>query len=120
MEPPENVLRAIEAVGRGEQYVSPLLPAEFVNRLRGLGGGGRLEGDVIGDLSTREREIFTMAVRGFSNRDIARELCISLKTVDAHRRRINEKLSCHSPADLVRFAAVNGLLKEMGPHGPVA
>lgn len=119
-EAPGDLLTAIETVARGDRYISPLLPPSLAGRLRRQGRGGRIEGDVLGDLSAREREIFSMAVRGFSNRQIARELCISLKTVDAHRRRINEKLSCHSPADLVRFAAVNGLLKEMGLHGPAA
>jgi DNA-binding NarL/FixJ family response regulator len=119
-EPPTQVLQAIERVARGERYVSPLLPSGFVTRLGQTSRRGRIPEDVLGELSAREREIFGMVVRGFANRDIARELCISLKTVDAHRRRINEKLSCHSPADLVRFAAVNGLLKEMGLHGPAA
>jgi DNA-binding NarL/FixJ family response regulator len=119
-EPPDNVIQAIQGVARGERYVSPLLPTNLVGRLRRVGRGGRIDGDPLGELSAREREIFSMVVRGASNREIARELCISLKTVDAHRRRINEKLSCHCPADLVRYAAVNGLLKEMGLHAPAA
>jgi DNA-binding NarL/FixJ family response regulator len=48
-------------------------------------------------------------VRGFSNVGIAEELCISIKTVETHRTRINRKLSAHGTADLIRYAAQHGL-----------
>ena len=45
------------------------------------------------------------------SRDIADALCISLKTVETHRTHINRKLGVHSPAELIRLAAIQGLLK---------
>ena len=48
-----------------------------------------------------------MVVRGFSTKAVAQELCISAKTVETHRAHINEKLSAHCTADLVRYAFRN-------------
>jgi DNA-binding NarL/FixJ family response regulator len=114
-EPLEQLLHGMRCVVRGETYLSPAL------RSRGLSlpGEGRrrrvqIEGDPLGVLSEREREVFDLIVRGFKSAAIARELCIARKTVDTHRSRINQKLGCHSTADLIRLAATNGLLREGG------
>jgi DNA-binding NarL/FixJ family response regulator len=100
---PDTILGAIRLVSRGERYVSP--------RVRGaldrVGGSGPL-----GELSTREREVFDLAVNGFSNEKIGRTLCISIKTVQTHRAKINQKLGVHSTGELVRFAALRGLIAE--------
>jgi DNA-binding CsgD family transcriptional regulator len=60
-------------------------------------------------LSHREREIFDLVVRGRSGPDIARALSISVKTVESHRYKIHRKLGVRSVAQLIRFAALNGL-----------
>ena len=64
----------------------------------------------IDQLSRREREIFGRIIQGLSSRDIAQTMCISLKTVETHRSHINRKLGVHSPAELIRLAALKGLL----------
>ena len=61
-------------------------------------------------LSPREREVFCRIIQGDSTRAIARALCISLKTVETHRLHINRKLGVHSPGELIRFAALSGLM----------
>jgi DNA-binding CsgD family transcriptional regulator len=66
--------------------------------------------DVLDVLSPREREVLELVLKGWRNREIGRELCVSIKTVDTHRTRINRKLGCRSAGDLIRFAAANGLL----------
>lgn len=65
---------------------------------------------VLAAISDRERDVFELAVRGLRNREIARELCISIKTVGTHRLHINRKLGCSSTGELIYFAATNGLL----------
>jgi DNA-binding CsgD family transcriptional regulator len=50
-------------------------------------------------------------VRGFSNQRTAKELCISVKTVETHRTHIHHKLGVHSVAQLIRFAALHGFLR---------
>jgi DNA-binding NarL/FixJ family response regulator len=105
-DPPERLLDAIRAVGRGQRALSPGLEP-FAD----LAADGAEPGDLLGVLSRREREVFALIVQGLSTKRIARELCISTKTVDTHRQRIYEKLGCHSAADVVRFAAMNDLLR---------
>lgn len=61
-------------------------------------------------LSARERDVFRLIVGGLTSEDIARQLCISVKTVRTHRDRIMSKLDVHSAVQLVRFAVANDLL----------
>lgn len=107
-QPIDEIKTAINRVGRGEQYVAPTFDSDVVDQARAYrraGGTGPLA-----VLSVREREIFDLIVAGFSNQRMARELCISVKTVDTHRTRINRKLELHSTAEIVRFAALHGLI----------
>ena len=94
---------AIRTVCAGDTYVAP--------RLAGL---RRRRSDRVASplaaLSPREREVFSLAVRGFSNEGIANELAISVKTVETHRAHVNQKLEVHSSADLVRYAVRHGLV----------
>jgi two-component system response regulator NreC len=108
-QPREELLEALRAVSRGERYV----PRSFSTSLLDVHrrAAGREEGP-LACLSPREREIFGLLVRGLSNRSIARELCISVKTVETHRTHIHEKLGVHSIAQLIHFAAVNGAIEQ--------
>jgi DNA-binding NarL/FixJ family response regulator len=101
------VLEAIRSVGRGDKYLPPGVVLSHVEeRLRSVSeSGGPLH-----SLSNREREVFALLVRGLSNQGVASELCISIKTVETHRAHIHRKLRVHSIAELVRFAALNGLI----------
>jgi DNA-binding NarL/FixJ family response regulator len=62
-------------------------------------------------LSKREREIFFMLAKGVPNRDIAKDLFISSRTVETHRARILKKLSLGSTPEITRFAIKHGLMK---------
>jgi DNA-binding NarL/FixJ family response regulator len=61
-------------------------------------------------LSSREREIFDLIVRGHTNAAMAKQLFISVKTVETHRTRIMRKLDVHNVGELIRLAARHGLL----------
>ena len=61
-------------------------------------------------LSTREREVFRLAAECLLTREIARELCISRKTVDTHLYRIHRKLGLRTSAELVRLASSLGMV----------
>ncbi|HMF40418.1 MAG TPA: response regulator [Polyangia bacterium] len=101
------LLEALRVVSRGARYLAPaLVPrlAKFEERRRG-------PGDVLGVLSTRERQIFLLAAECMIARDIAAKLGIARKTVDTHLNRINKKLSLRNMAELVRLAASLGLLQ---------
>jgi DNA-binding NarL/FixJ family response regulator len=113
-QPVEALLDAIHTVARGETYLAPTLPRSLLDlhRTRKEGGKQGNGGGLIELLSPREREIFDLILRGFSNESMAQELCISVKTVETHRAHINRKLRVHSTADLMRFAVLHGLFFE--------
>ena len=108
-QPAAAVIGGLKTVARGERYLAPELPASLLSngRSRRKGGPGQLDG-----LSNREREIFDLVVRGYSNAAISEELSISVKTVETHRANINRKLAVHSSTQLLRFAALRGLVSE--------
>jgi two-component system response regulator NreC len=104
-----ELLQAVRAVGQGRSYLSPTLDKAVVDeklRLRDRRGSPA----AVGLLSPREREIFDLLVRGFSNDAIGSQLFISPKTVETHRSHIMTKLRLHSIAEMVRYAATHGLL----------
>jgi DNA-binding NarL/FixJ family response regulator len=102
------LFEALASVARGEQYIDPLL-AEQSRPTDGVADAG-----VLAALSKREREIFRLAAHGLANGDIAGELCISRKTVETHRYRIQRRFGLRTPNDLIRFAARQGLIQR--PH----
>jgi DNA-binding NarL/FixJ family response regulator len=105
-EGPDALIRALRMVARGERYLAP----ELATRLAAYETRGRQANDVLAVLSEREREIFRMAAECLLTREIARELCISRKTVDTHLYRIHRKLGVRTAAELVRLAANMGML----------
>jgi DNA-binding NarL/FixJ family response regulator len=107
-QPLSEIIEAMRLAASGERYLAPKLGTPPVPRLRN-GSSERAEPG-IDQLSRREREIFGRIIQGLSSRDIAQSLCISLKTVETHRSHINRKLGVHSPAELIRLAALKGLL----------
>jgi pSer/pThr/pTyr-binding forkhead associated (FHA) protein len=64
-------------------------------------------------LSPRERTVFPLLARGLSQREIAAQCSVSVKTVETYRTRISHKLGLHSRADLIRFALETGVLRPM-------
>ena len=62
------------------------------------------------DLSPREIEVLLFLVRGYTNKEIASELVISVRTVESHRAHIIQKTGVNTRAALVRFAEENDLL----------
>jgi two-component system response regulator NreC len=106
---PDEILRGIEAVASGRRYVSAAFgarAAELVAHVEDVGESN----DPLASLSRREREVCDLVLRGLSNQAVAEALCISIKTVETHRARINQKLGVHSTGQLIRLAAMQGLL----------
>jgi DNA-binding NarL/FixJ family response regulator len=110
-----DLLVAIRTVADGRPYVAPEVAAKLPSpsareRATGIKGSRGLE-----SLSRREREVFQQAVEGYGTAEIARRLCISPKTVEAHRTNMNRKLAVRTTADLVRFAVAHGIV--VAPRG---
>jgi two-component system, NarL family, response regulator NreC len=99
----KDLVAAVEAVARGEGYLSPAISDAVLSDYR------KHVSDPIDLLTSREREVLQMIAEGETNKEIATILKLSVYTVDAHRGRIMEKLNLHSTPELVRFAMRNGL-----------
>ncbi|HWE31141.1 MAG TPA: response regulator transcription factor [Polyangia bacterium] len=104
--------QAVDAVLSGRRWLSPLVDAAAVDRFLSQRRGGVVAGGPLAPLSQREREVFDLMIRGYSCPEIGRQLFISPRTADTHRSHIFEKLSVHSTAELVRFAARFGLIAQ--------
>jgi two-component system response regulator NreC len=109
-QPPDQITQALHRVADGKFYV----PDEFAHLLATAGSPApapRGDGQqAFSDLSRREREVFDLILRGYTNQRIARTLFISIKTVETHRSHINRKLHVHSTGELIRMSALSGLL----------
>ena len=106
---PEELIMAIQAVSRGEKFFSPMVSTKIVDELLKTGISGHDEPSHP-SLTCREREVLQLIAEGHTNREIAEILFVSVRTVDAHRSHIMEKLDLHSAADLTRYAIQKGII----------
>ena len=104
---------AIRSVCRGEVFIYPsftrVLLQDLMPKQPEDAQSQRSNYDL---LSPREKEVFRLLVLGHTNRQIADQLLLSVKTVATYRARLMEKLALKSRAALVRYALLNGLLGE--------
>ncbi|XID92730.1 response regulator [Paenibacillaceae bacterium WGS1546] len=107
--PHEEMIGAIRHVAAGDAYLHPTatkrLMGEYLDKLKHGGDYGTYE-----SLSEREREILAKVAQGYSNKEIAEQLIISVKTVESHKSNLMEKLNLKTRPDLVKFAMKKGLL----------
>ena len=108
---PTELTLGIEAVFDGRSYLSPKVAGGLVAKMRRgepiqMNGTSRMS-----SLTVREREVFQLLALGKSNKDVARELHISLGTAKKHRENLQRKLDCHSTAELARLAIREGLMQ---------
>jgi DNA-binding NarL/FixJ family response regulator len=100
--PSRDLLQAMDAVAMGKRYVS----ASIAEQLEADG----TQAPGFAKLSPRELEILRMMAQGSSSGEIAKLLCISTKTLDTHRSNMYRKLAVRNAVDLMRYAALNGIL----------
>jgi DNA-binding NarL/FixJ family response regulator len=105
--PVADVLEAVRAVVRGGSFFSPPVAKEIVEQMR---TPGRSSGP-FAVLSAREREILHLIADGLSAKEIATQLSISTKTVEAHRTNLMRKLGVRKATELVRYALRHGLVE---------
>lgn len=98
----EKILTAIRQILRGEIYVSDRMRTRMLERL--VDNRADSSESPLACLSDRELEVLRLIGEGLSTGDIARDLHRSVKTIEAHRANIKEKLDLKNAAELVRFA----------------
>jgi DNA-binding NarL/FixJ family response regulator len=107
----DELLRAIEIIQNGELYLSRSLPrAEILDSLERKSSKSPL--DDIDRLTGREREVLQLVAEGNTNRQIAKVLGISIKTVEKHRFSLMDKLNVRDITALVRFAVSRGVIRD--------
>jgi len=105
-----DLLKAIREVQRGKAFFSPSIAKRFRGRCRETFSTGQ-HGRRAGELTSREAEVLQLIAEGFSNKQIAGELSISIKTVEKHRQQVMNKLHIHDVAGLTRFALSKGMVE---------
>lgn len=101
----EELIAAIRAVSRGDMYIHPAVTRLLVQDLRPAVGSKRA---ALASITPREREVMDYLVRGFTNRQIAETLSISVRTVEGHRANLFDKLGLRNRVELVEFAEKYG------------
>lgn len=102
-QPIEEILAAIRQVLGGIGYLPPRVSRDAINSEL-----MRARCHALAQLTSRERDVFELMIRGFGNSDIAAHLNITLRTVETHRQRLQRKLCAHSIAQIQRIGAVHG------------
>ena len=100
----EELIRAITTVSTGDTYLSE----EASRKLIAYASSSKKQNDI--PLTKREIEVIKLVSTGLTNQQIGKQLSISHRTVDTHRRNIMEKLDLHNAAALTNYAAKKGLL----------
>jgi len=108
--PHDELISAIGTVAQGNAYLYPTATKRLMNEyLVKVKEGGEAAGPYE-SLSEREKEILGWIARGYSNKEIADNLIISVKTVESHKSNLMEKLGLKTRPELIKFALKKGLL----------
>ena len=101
----KELLQALDAVGRGKQYlcasITSIMTRALVSQRQGQSQAPLL--------SDRERQVLNLVATGINSQQIASRLGIATSTVDVHRRNIMRKLDLHNAVDLTRYVIANGM-----------
>lgn len=100
---------ALRAIALGQVYLSPVISRQVVDRYL---GGASAGSDI---LTRRQREVLQLIGEGKSTKEMAKLLHLSVKTIEAHRAQLMERLDIHDVAGLIRYAMRIGLIPPEGP-----
>jgi DNA-binding NarL/FixJ family response regulator len=107
---PTELIRAIRDVASGKNYLDPALTSKvfggYASRL------SHLRGESKASLTERESEVLRYIALGYSNKEIAAKMQVSVKTIEAHKANALRKMDMHSRIDIVRFAILQGWMEE--------
>ena len=105
----DDLLRAVRAVAAGGVYLDPSIAGHaFMDPSASARGTGL---DEVGEaLSPRETEVLRLIAQGFSNKEIARCIDVSVKSIETYKARAAEKLGLRTRAEIIRYGAARGWL----------
>jgi DNA-binding NarL/FixJ family response regulator len=103
---PDELALAIGTAMRGDTYVDSRVATKLSDYVRRVGNAS----NPLDLLTPRQREVLQLVVQGYSTKEIAKTLDVSIKTVEAHRSQLMENLGIEDVTGLVRFAIRHGLI----------
>lgn len=108
--PPQELLHAIRAVAAGGKYLDPAIAGRVMGSYSGPVRGEPAA--TLRELSPREEEVLRFIALGHSNKEIANQLDLSVKTVEVHKANAMKKLGMQSRIDIVRYSVLRGWLEQ--------
>ncbi len=105
-----DLITALRAINKGELYLHHSITSEVVAGYLGKDKQASIE-DPYEKLTDREKQVLKLIAEGYTHKEIAEMLNISVKTVIAHQTNISEKLDIHSRSALIKFAIQRGIIK---------
>ena len=105
-----DLIQAIRSVYNGGKWIDSSFADILMSSYLGVPARGEPEGDEY-PLTKREKEVCSYLANGYTNSEIGEILYISVRTVEAHRARIMNKLGLRNRADLVKYSIERGLLR---------
>jgi len=113
--PTSDLLRAIRSVNRGHFFVDRSLAGSILEDFLEKATRGSAKSGSLGSLlSPRECEVIVLLAQGYTHRQVAEKIHVSVKSVATYRWRIAQKLKLHTRAELVRYTHESGLLTPIG------
>lgn len=106
---PAELLNGIRAVAGGQKYLDPAIAGKVI---REYVRGPEAPPAATDPLTSREEEVLRLVARGFSNKEIANSLTLSVKTVESHKTNAQQKLGLRSRIEIVRLAVRRGWLQD--------
>jgi len=110
-----ELIKAIREANKGNAYFSPAISKRMLEQYRESFTQGRPVRRRANSLTSRESEVLQLIAEGKPNKQIAAELCISIKTVEKHRQQTMNKLDIHDVAGLTRYAVYEGIIESTPP-----
>jgi len=107
--PPAELIHAIRAVANGGKYLDPAVAGRIMGEYSANRSPHRASGVEISD---REVEVLRLVAWGYSNKEIAARLDLSVKTIEVHKANAMKKLGMASRIDIVRYAVLQGWLQD--------
>lgn len=105
-----ELVRAIRTVSRGNTYIDPALTGKVIRNF--VSARPARGTPAAKDLSGREEEVLRFIAWGYSNKEIAGRLSLSVKTVEAHKTNAMQKMGMKGRIDIVRYALLQGWLQD--------
>lgn len=106
----DELMRAVRAIAAGGNYLDPAITSKVID-----GYANRkltLSAETADSLTDREEQVLRLIAWGYSNKEIAAKLDISVKTAETHKSNLMKKLNLRSRIDIVRYALLKGWLRE--------